>query len=159
MSSEALAASSARPLLRREPSSAGIHLRYGLTGLMLGAALTFIGFGSFDEVHRMFTFADLRLFFTFLGAVTLLGLAFFGIRSNSPALPRRPLHRGIIPGSTLFGIGWALTGACPAIALVQLGEGKLYALATLTGILVGTWSYGRMQGKLFRWNTGSCEGP
>jgi uncharacterized membrane protein YedE/YeeE len=40
-------------------------------------------------------------------------------------------------GGVLFGIGWALTGACPAVAFVQLGEGRWPAAFTLLGMLAG----------------------
>ena len=50
-----------------------------------------------------------------------------------------PLADGV-----LFGLGWALTGGCPAAPLVQLGEGKLAALATMVGIAVGTTVYRRV---------------
>jgi hypothetical protein len=113
-------------------------------GLILGFALGNIGFGDFGEVHRMFTFADLRLFLTFCGgvAITAAGVALY--RRRHP-LPPRTLHRGTVIGSVLFGAGWALSGACPGIVLVQLGEGRLYGLLTLAGILTGAWVGGRVQ--------------
>jgi uncharacterized membrane protein YedE/YeeE len=37
----------------------------------------------------------------------------------------------------LFGVGWSLTGMCPGPILVNIGEGKVYALAALAGALVG----------------------
>jgi hypothetical protein len=42
-------------------------------------------------------------------------------------------------GRLVFGVGWALSGACPGTALAQLGEGKLYALATVARHPLGTW--------------------
>ena len=47
-----------------------------LFGLLLGFSLSWMGFADFGEVHRMFVFADLRLFLTFACGVTLTGLAF-----------------------------------------------------------------------------------
>jgi uncharacterized membrane protein YedE/YeeE len=49
----------------------------------------------------------------------------------------KPLHRGNIAGGILFGIGWSLAGMCPGPILVNIGEGKIYALAALAGALVG----------------------
>ena len=43
-------------------------------GVLFGFSLSRIGFSSWDEVHRMFTFADLRLFLTFVGAVVVLSI-------------------------------------------------------------------------------------
>ena len=131
----------------------------GLFGLGLGFALSRIGFASWDEVHRMFTFSDLRLFLSFCTAVTLLGLGLLALRAT-PLLavyfPPRSIHRGSLLGGLLFGAGWALSGACPAIALVQLGQGQLAALYTLAGILAGNWLYGVLQARFLRWDSGSC---
>ena len=49
----------------------------------------------------------------------------------------KPLHRGNMLGGLLFGIGWSLAGMCPGPILVNIGEGKVYALAALAGALVG----------------------
>lgn len=112
-------------------------------GGLLGASLSRIGFTSWDEVHAMFTFADLRLFLTFVSGVALLGVALEVVRRRArPAWPPRPIARGTLLGGAIFGLGWALSGACPGVAVVQLGEGKLYALFTLAGILAGNALYG-----------------
>ena len=112
-------------------------------GGLLGFSLSRIGFSSWDEVHAMFTFADLRLFFTFMSGVTLLAIAFAVVRRFSkPEWPPRPIERGTLLGGAVFGLGWALSGACPGVAIVQLGEGRLYALFTLGGIVLGNWLYG-----------------
>lgn len=129
----------------------------GLTGLMFGFALSRIGFSSWDQVHRMFTFADLRLTLTFASAVAFLAVAWIVIARTTGAswAPRR-LHPGTIAGGALFGVGWALTGACPSIALVQLGEGQLGAVLTLVGIFAGNWLYSVVHERYFRWSAASC---
>jgi uncharacterized protein len=132
----------------------GAHVRAAFLGLSLGAVLTRIGFHDFREVHRMFVFADRRLFYTFVAAVAFSAIGFFLI---GRARASRPFHRGIVPGSVLFGLGWALTGACPAIALVQVGHGYVPALATAAGILLGTWLYRLAHRRWFRWDPGVCS--
>jgi uncharacterized membrane protein YedE/YeeE len=49
----------------------------------------------------------------------------------------KALHRGNVAGGVLFGVGWSITGMCPGPILVNIGEGKLYAVAALAGALVG----------------------
>ena len=124
-----------------------------LFGLSMGFGLSRIGFSDFGEVHRMFTFRDFRLLLTFAGAVAL---TMVGMKLLKEHDHRRPLHRGTIAGGILFGIGWALTGSCPSIAVVQLGEGKLLAAVTLAGIVAGTWAYPAVHRRFFRWDSGSC---
>jgi uncharacterized membrane protein YedE/YeeE len=88
-----------------------------LVGLSLGFALSRIGFSSWDEVHRMFTFADLRLFLTFCSSVAILLVAWWVIRRVTGATwSERRVHQGTIAGGVMFGAGWALTGACPSSA-------------------------------------------
>ncbi len=126
-------------------------------GLVFGYALSRVGFSSWGEVNRMFRFADLRLFLGFCGAVAILAVAWAVIRrAQRPSWMKRPLHPGSIPGGVLFGAGWALSGACPSIALVQLGEGRLAALVTLAGVFVGNFLYPLAHERWFRWSTRSC---
>lgn len=130
-----------------------------LMGVALGFALSRIGFTSWDEVRRMFTFESPRLLLAFALAVALSGVGWVVVRRASQTPPRwspRPVHRGTVLGGLLFGVGWALSGACPAIALVQLGEGHLLALLTLVGIFAGNWLYSVVHERWFRWTAASC---
>jgi len=113
-------------------------------GLGLGYALTRIGFADFEAVHQMFLLTDLRLIFTFAGAVaaTFLGFRIFAGRITSGP---SAMHVGLIPGAVLFGTGWAITGACPGVVLVQLGAGHWLAGFTLLGLLMGNVAAGLWQ--------------
>ena len=137
-------------------SSASAHVRLGILGLAFGFAFSCMGFTDFTEVHNMFTFTDLRLFLTFCGGVAISMVGFL-ILARGKRMPRRIFHRGTIPGGILFGIGWALTGGCPTGAIVQVGEGKLIALFTLAGVLIGSGIYPLVHRKLFGWPLEVCE--
>jgi uncharacterized protein len=50
---------------------------------------------------------------------------------------RSRIHAGVIPGAVLFGTGWAISGGCPAIPIVQVATGYLPALVTIAGVVVG----------------------
>ena len=128
----------------------------GALGLALGIALSFIGFADWSEVHAMFTFSNLRLLFTFGSAValTMIGLAVF---ARGRAAGSRPLHRGVIPGAILFGVGWAIAGACPGACLTMIGEGQLAALIPLVGIILGARFHAFARERWFRWDHGSCD--
>lgn len=129
----------------------------GLIGVLFGFALSRIGFSSWDEVHRMFTFSDLRLTLTFAAAVGLLAVAWQVIaRATGATWAPRRIHPGTIVGGAVFGAGWALSGACPSIALVQLGEGQIGAALTLLGIFFGNWLYSVVHERYFRWSAASC---
>lgn len=131
------------------------HLLYGVFGLAMGMILSFIGFTSFDEVHKMFTLQDFRLIAAFAGAVGLLVIG-FAIISRQQPIPEKKFNKGTIPGSILFGAGWAITGSCPSIALVQLGEGQLAAVFVIFGIFFGVWMYRRMAAGAINLDSGVC---
>jgi len=133
------------------------RVRVAALGIAFGFVLSRVGFSSWDEVHRMFTFSDLRLVLAFGTAVALLAIAWrVALRLAGARFAPIPLRRGIIPGGLIFGVGWALSGACPSIALVQLGEGQLGAGWTLVGIVLGNALYGAVNARLLRWPNASC---
>ena len=133
-----------------------IHLELLAFGVLLGGALSAVGFTDYGELHRMFTFGELRLLLTFAGAVVLAGIG-FALHCRGAGMPARPLAGGTIPGAALFGVGWAITGGCPGAALAQIGEGKLPALVTFGAILAGTAMGQRVKAKA-GWDPGSCAG-
>ncbi len=141
------------------------HVLLAAFGLALGFTLSSAGFSDWAEIHRMFTFglleggpgaASLRLLLAFAGAVGLAMAGFF-LLARRDALPARPITRATVPGALLFGAGWALCGACPAAALVQLGEGKVAALATVAG-MVGGLRLHRAARRRLGWHADSCVG-
>lgn len=132
------------------------HVKMGTFGLIMGYSLAQMGFADFGEVHRLFALIDLRLLLTF-GTGVMLAMVGFAVLARGKKLPKKFLHKGTIMGGILFGIGWAVTGACPSIALVQLGQGYLPAIFTIFGILSGVWFYPKVHARYFRWDTGACN--
>jgi len=132
------------------------HLRFALYGLVFGFCLSRMGFADWWEVHKMFTFEDLRLFLSFCGGVAMIAVGYAVIDRRELLAPRK-LHPGTLAGSALFGLGWAVTGACPSIMWVQLGSGMLAAIATLAGALFGTWIYPKLHQRYFGWDSGGCD--
>ncbi len=131
----------------------------GIVGLLFGVSLSRMGFSSWDEVHAMFNFSSLRLvYYTFCLAVALLAIGWYILRKlTHPHWSKRKVHPGTLPGGIIFGIGWSLTGACPSIALVQLGEAQGGALLTLAGIFVGNWLYSIVHERYFHWTSQGCS--
>jgi uncharacterized membrane protein YedE/YeeE len=125
-------------------------------GILLGFSLSRIGFSSYDELHKMFVFADWRMFFTFSGAL-MLTMLMFQVVFRRRFQVARPIHRGTLVGGVLFGLGWALAGGCPSIPLVQLGEGRVMALFTIAGIVTGVLAFRLAQRNYLHWDTGSCS--
>ncbi|MEB3366193.1 YeeE/YedE thiosulfate transporter family protein [Saccharopolyspora mangrovi] len=124
-----------------------------ITGLALGFIVTSIGFGDYAELNRMFTFQDPRMLYAFAGAVGIIVVVFtvVGVRR----VPTR-IHGGVVPGAVLFGTGWAISGGCPAIPIIQVASGYLPALATIGGVVVGIWLCRWANSRYFQLDRGAC---
>ena len=62
-----------------------------------------------------------------------------------------PKDRGIaryLMGGILFGLGWALVGACPGPIYALIGAGYSVIVVVLLSAIAGTWVYGLLRNKL-----------
>jgi uncharacterized protein len=124
-----------------------------VAGLALGYTVANIGFGDYAELNRMFTFQDLRMLLAFAGAVMIIIVVFAVLRVRRA--PGR-LHAGVVPGAVLFGTGWAISGGCPAIPIIQVASGYLPALVTIAGVIVGTRLCRWFNARYLPLDRGSC---
>jgi uncharacterized membrane protein YedE/YeeE len=53
-----------------------------------------------------------------------------------------------VTGGTIFGLGWALTGACPGPLVAVIGSGMPVMIVALASALAGTWVYGLLRPRL-----------
>lgn len=53
-----------------------------------------------------------------------------------------------ILGGSLFGLGWALLGACPGPIFALLGTGLTIMVIPIITAIFGTWLYGAVRHKL-----------
>jgi uncharacterized membrane protein YedE/YeeE len=127
-----------------------------LLGVVFGLLLSLGGATTYDYHAQLFLFEDLRLMMIIGGAVATAGVGIwllkkFNLRALHGAQPieftGKPFKPGLMLGAVLFGIGWGMSAACPGTVPAMLGEGKLAAVFTIVGILLGTWAYGLMQKK------------
>jgi uncharacterized membrane protein YedE/YeeE len=51
-------------------------------------------------------------------------------------------------GGLLFGIGWAITGACPGPLFALVGSGSAVYGVAIVAAMAGTWSYGQLRPRL-----------
>ena len=136
-------------------SAFGDYFVHILFGILMGMTLSLGGLSDFEQIHRLFILQNIPLLLVFCAAIGLNMLGFY-LLFRKREIPRKKYNGGTIPGSIMFGVGWAMTGACPSIALVQLGEGKLGALLTVFGIVTGVWIYRAIAAPNFRLDTGIC---
>ena len=103
----------------------------------------------------MFLFDNLQLYGIIGAAVVLTAPGLWWIQRRGRTLlgapvqvERKAMNRGTVVGGVLFGIGWSITGMCPGPILVNIGEGKVYALAALAGALIGAGLFGTLYSRL-----------
>ena len=60
----------------------------------------------------------------------------------------KKFNKGQVIGGLIFGLGWAMTGACPGPLFAQIGSGFLVIAVVLLSALAGTWVYGYFREKL-----------
>ena len=135
----------------------GMPALYLLLGTFFGFVLSRSGAADYDMIQGMFLFERLQLYGIIGTAVALTAPGLWWLRrrgttaSGAPlAWDLKPLHRGNIAGGLLFGIGWSIAGMCPGPILVNIGEGKIYALAALAGALTGAGAFGALYSRLQR---------
>jgi len=123
-------------------------------GIVFGFILSRAGATTYDYYAKLFLFQDLQLLWVIMtaGGVGIVGILLFKALKARSLFGKKPIDfqgkqyiKTLIPGSVIFGLGWGLAGACPGTVLAMLGEGKLGALFTIAGVLLGTYLYGLQQ--------------
>ena len=133
-------------------------LVYFLLGSLFGTILIKAEVVSWFRVQEMFRFQAFHMYGVMGSAVAVAALSIAVLRwsgartlSGDPiVIEPRELGRGhrYWMGGTLFGLGWALTGACPGPLFALLGSGIPAYAAAVVSALVGTWVYGWLRPSL-----------
>lgn len=128
-------------------------LGYIGAGLYFGIVLVQAQVVSWFRIQEMFRFQSFHMYGVIGSAVVTGALSFWLIRKfniksvekETVSVPQKKFHKGLIFGGLLFGIGWALTGACPGPIFAQVGMGFSAAWIVLISALLGTYVYGKFR--------------
>ena len=130
-------------------------LIYFVAGTLFGFVITKAEVISWFRIQEMFRFQGFHMFGVFATAiptaiVTVQALKRMRVRALGGvpiAIPPKPLGSGAryIIGGTIFGLGWALTGACPGPLFALLGSGAGVMAAAIVAAMAGTWTYARFR--------------
>jgi uncharacterized protein len=128
---------------------------YLALGVLFGLVLSRSGAADYNFIQQMFLFQSIQLYGIIGTAVAIGAPGLWLLKRRGKTLTGdvlctdpKPSHRGNAIGGALFGIGWSLAGMCPGPIFVNIGEGKIYALAALAGALIGAGGFGEIYGKL-----------
>lgn len=139
-----------------KPWSAVNIIKYTLAGFYFGIVLVKSEVISWFRIQEMFRFQSFHMYGIMGSAVVTAALSVwlikkFKIKSaeNEPiAIAPKKFHKGLVPGGLLFGIGWALTGACPGPIFALIGSGHSAFILVLLSAMAGTYVYGILHRKL-----------
>jgi uncharacterized protein len=130
---------------------------YLLLGIAFGITLTKAEVISWFRIQEMFRFQSFHMYGIIGSAIAVAAVsrrfvkrtaatAACGDVAGDPSQPGGS-HRYWI-GGTIFGLGWALTGACPGPLFALIGGGVTVMIVAVLGALAGTWLYGRLRARL-----------
>lgn len=132
-------------------------VKYIIAGILFGIIMSKSEAISWYRIQEMFRFQSFHMY-GIIGTAVLLGsiivylIKKFKIRDyyGKPIIfpDKDKRYPRYIIGGTVFGLGWALTGACPGPMFVNVGYGYLGMLIVIFGALVGTYVYGLIKDKL-----------
>lgn len=130
---------------------------YLFLGVLFGIIMFKSEAASWFRIYEMFQFDSFHMY-GIMGSALVLGVgitfwikksgvkSFFGdpivIQEKEKSFVRYAI------GGILFGLGWALAGACPGPMYVLIGAGYWPILIVVFGALLGAFSYGLLKSKL-----------
>lgn len=132
------------------------NIKYLIVGIFFGTVFVKAEIISWFRIQEMF---HLQSFFMYgvIGTAVIVGmLSIFLIKhfkiknfNGEPiTFENKEFNKGQIFGGLIFGIGWAITGACPGPLFAQIGSGFLVVIITFLSAIAGTWVYGLLKDKL-----------
>lgn len=133
-------------------------MKYLSAGIFFGFVLVKSEVISWFRIQEMFRFEAFHMYGVIGSAlvvamISILLIKKFRLRdSENKLITIQPKDPGqvtrYLAGGTLFGLGWALTGACPGPLFTLAGAGYEIILVPIAGAVIGTWTYGVMRPNL-----------
>jgi len=133
-------------------------LPYFLLGAAFGIVIVEAEVISWFRIQEMFRFDAFHMYGIIGAAVVTAAISILTIkrldirgRDGTPlGLAPKSIGTGVryMAGGAMFGLGWALTGACPGPLVALVGAGMPVMLVTILSALGGTWTYGKLRPRL-----------
>ena len=133
------------------------YLKFLLVGILFGIVLVKSEAVSWYRIYEMFRFESFHMYGIIgtavgTGIILLLISKQFKIKNTEGSLMNVPAkEKGLVRyllGGSLFGLGWALSGACPGPMYILVGTGVFTMLIVILAAILGTYVYGVLKDKL-----------
>jgi hypothetical protein len=133
------------------------YIKFLLIGILFGIVMSKAEIISWYRIYEMFKFQSFHMY-GIIGSAVILGMismflfkrkmvkTFEGEEIHVTA-KKKGLYRNLL-GGILFGLGWALAGACPGPMFVLIGKGVVSILVVIFGATLGAFLYGVSKDKL-----------
>ncbi|MDZ4665477.1 MAG: DUF6691 family protein [Bacteroidota bacterium] len=132
------------------------NLKFLVLGIMFGFILIKGEVISWFRIQEMFRFQSFHMYGVIcsaiaIGMISILIIKKFKIKTFSGEeikIAPKEFTKGNVIGGLMFGLGWAMTGACPGPLYALIGSGSLIVIVILLSAVFGTYIYGVLKDKL-----------
>jgi len=132
------------------------NIKYLIVGLIFGVLFVKSEIISWFRIQEMFHFHAFHMYGVLGTAVTVGVISVFILKKlKLTSLEGQPIdyepkvfNKGQVIGGLIFGVGWAITGACPGPIYAVFGSRFTVFIIVLLSALAGTWVYGFFRDKL-----------
>lgn len=133
------------------------YFKFLIVGIIFGIVLVKSEAVSWYRIYEMFRFQSFHMY-GIIGTAIASGILFLQLskRKKLKALNGADIYvpkkdKGFtryVVGGIIFGLGWALIGACPGPMYVLLGTGVYSMIIVIAAAMLGTFIYGMLKDKL-----------
>ena len=132
------------------------NIKYLVVVIFFGIAFVKAEIISWFRIQEMFQLTSFHMYGVIgtavvVGMISIFLIKKFNIKtfSGDPiTFEDKKFHKGMVIGGLIFGLGWAITGACPGPLFAQIGGGFSVVSVTLLSAIAGTWVYGKIAHKI-----------
>ncbi|GEP91107.1 hypothetical protein SAMN05660909_01832 [Chitinophaga terrae (ex Kim and Jung 2007)] len=132
------------------------NIKFLVAGVFFGIVLVKAQVISWFRIQEMFQLTSFHMYGVIgtavvTGIISIQLIKKFKIKtfSGDPIFVEpKKFDKGQIIGGLIFGLGWAITGACPGPLFAQIGSGFTVVAITLLSAIAGTWVYGLLSSRL-----------
>lgn len=132
------------------------NFKYLMVGMLFGIVFVKAEIISWFRIQEMFRLQSFHMYGVIGTAIVVAAVSVFLIKKfrlktihgEVVTFSPKKFNKGQVIGGTIFGLGWALTGACPGPLFAQIGAGATVILVVITSAIAGTWVYGYFREKL-----------
>jgi uncharacterized protein len=132
-------------------------LVFFIIGLIFGITMTKSEAISWYRIYEMFRFESFHMY-GIIGVALIAGIIIIQLikkigsknihGQNITINPKDPTVKRYLFGGIIFGLGWALSGACPGPMFTLLGNGFMVFVVVIFSAMLGTFVYGLIKDKL-----------